>query len=248
MGRGPPAVVNGWGDTGTGPQEVQGGPRTGLLNRGNHERHGTHSVFTQLDGVYIPSGATQFTCSTTCRPYAVMRGTGVRTRRRPTEVVPGGRLTHFGGGSFRLWKPRKPPNPRFHAAPCQLEPHPPPPQDDEEPHEDEEPQEEEDPQEDPPPPSPPVHQLVFPLPDPPEPPDAYPLRNARTTPTAAITSPTHTTSPIRIQKTTVISPPPVLDRPDAGTPVAPRTGGMPSGIAAQSPLEQVQSFPAGWRP
>lgn len=99
MGRGPPAVVNGWGDTGTGPQEVQGGPRTGLLNRGNHERHGTHSVFTQVAGVYIPSGATQFTCSTACRPYAVMRGRDVRTRRRPTEVVPGGRLTYAGRGT-----------------------------------------------------------------------------------------------------------------------------------------------------
>lgn len=88
MGRSPPAVVNGWGDTGTGPQEVQGGPRTGLLNRGNHERHGTHSVFTQLDGVYIPPGATQFTCSTTCRPYVVTQG---RTSRRPKEVVPLGR-------------------------------------------------------------------------------------------------------------------------------------------------------------
>lgn len=250
MGRGPPAVVNGWGDTGTGPQEVPGGPGTGLLNRGNHERHGTHSVFTQLDGVYIPSGATQLRCSTTCRPYVVMRHRDARTRRRPTEVVPAGRPAYTdpscpvsaGPASAPATAPCPPPRPP--RDPSQLDPQPPPPHDDEEePHDDEEPHEDEEPQEEEPPESPPAHQPpppLLPLPLPPPPPVLTTITMTKTTTTATAA---------KISAPNPMSPPLSAPRsPGVRDPLVPRAGGMPSSQAAQSTLEQVQSFPSGWRP
>lgn len=55
--------------------------------RGNHEVCGTHSFFTQVDGVSIPSGALGFKRSTTgaqkgSRPAVTVRAHNGRTRRR----------------------------------------------------------------------------------------------------------------------------------------------------------------------
>ncbi|GGZ84841.1 hypothetical protein GCM10010371_50870 [Streptomyces subrutilus] len=144
----------------------------------------------------------------------------------------------------------------------QLEPHPPPPPQEE----DDPPQDEEDPQEDEEPqdewececddPLSPAHQLPPPpppslLPPPrPRPRPEKPLLNERNAIVMTKATISTNTSTSRIPTKTNVMSVPLSDAPvlPGGGPPRPRARGIPSGRPGQSTLEQVQSFPAGWRP
>ncbi len=153
------------------------GPRAECsLQRGNHELRRTHSVFDQLAGVSIPSGATR---------------SRVHRRRaaRLNKKVPGG-TWHVRQVSGRAPRACPGTRPRGPTAPCQLLPPqpPPPPHEEPPPHDEPPPQEwpppQECPPECPPPPEWPPECPPLPQDEPPSPPPAHQLPPAAEPPAA----------------------------------------------------------------
>lgn len=176
--------------------------------------------------------------------------------------TPASRASHQGGfgapeheGARRQSAPPGAPGYAAPAAPCQLEPHPPPPpQEDDPPQDEEDPQDDEDPQDEPlehepeEPPPPAHHDEPEPEPEPESEPVQLRItfftRNTKTAMTPTTNS--------RPKPDMVLNPPPSPRSPESGqfpfTGRGPRERGMPAGHPGQSTLEQVQRFPAGWRP
>lgn len=96
MDRGRPGggKVRKWGNACSGPHEVRGLDGSNRFQqRGNHELRGTHSAFTQLGWVSIPSGALQFNCSTKkvdMADAAIRKTTRTAAVRAVNEKAPDG--------------------------------------------------------------------------------------------------------------------------------------------------------------
>ncbi len=160
-------------------------------------------------------------------------------------VRPARRGAGAAEGARRHPPRRAPRSVRSPAAPCQLEPHPPPPQDEDDPQEDEELQEDEEPHEDDPPEQEldepedplPAHQLDE-LPDPWDP-EAAVLPAARTARIVRVTTKAMTKSPITM-KTNVMSAPSLTPRSSRGSgiPASRVPGGCPRATRTKAHLSK----------